>query len=445
MAQARTKFPTRRKAIKLAGMFLAAPVLAPAIIPSRARAQTKTLRILRWKNFVPAYEAWFNDVFTPEWGARNDTDVIVTNVGLGDIGKLATAEIAAGEGHDMALFLSPRPSLEDHAIDHREIMEECASRFGQPYDFAKAGVFNPRTGRYHGFCESYAPTLATYRKDIWDAVGTVPNTWDDVRAGGRAVRLLHDKPVGISFAPEHNAEHSLRALMAAFGASVQNAEGVPALASDATLEALKFAKALFEETMDPSVLTWTPPSNNQAILSGGLSLTIDTMSIIRAAESTGLPVETDLALAPLPEGPAGRIGPAFATNTYMIWKFARNIDSARQFLIDYTGAFGDGLAHSGFQSMPCFPGAIPDLASRISASPGRPGRYELLNTITDTLTNLGYPGHSNAATDEILDRHIVVKMFAQVVAGKTDPQDAMQTASAEIAPIFQKWRQAGKI
>ena len=400
---------------------------------------------MRWKNFVPAYETWINDQFVRNWGRENDTEVIVTNVGLGEIGRRAAAEIAAGEGHDLVLFLSPRPSLEDHTIDHRDLLAECESRFGSAYHFASQSSINPRTGKYHGFIESYAPTVVTYRKDIWDAVGTVPETWDDIRKAGRAAKLLHEAPIGISLAPEHNSNHSLRALMAAFGSSVQDEDRRPALASANTLEALKFGKALFEEAMLPETLTWSPPSNNQAMLAGTISLTVDTMSIIRAAEAKRLPVEPDLALATLPEGPLGRRGPAFATNTYVIWKFARNIEGAQKFLLDYIGSFRDGLIESGFQNMPSFPGAVPDLDDLIRSSSGDGGRYNVLLKVPDTLTNLGFPGHSNAATDEVLNRRIIPEMFARVVTGGATPQEGMELASAAIAPIFEKWREAGKI
>ena len=400
---------------------------------------------MRWKNFVPAFETWFNDVFVSNWGRENDTDVVVTNVGLGKIGQLAEEEIAAGEGHDLVLFLSPRPSLEDHTIDHRDIHTECESRFGKAYGFASRSNVNPRTGKHHGFIESYAPTVVTYRKDIWDAVGTEPSTWDDIRRAGRAAKLLHETPVGISMAPEHNGDHSLRALMAGFGSSVQDEDGRPSLVSENTLEALKFAKALFTGSMTPETVSWGSPSNNQAMLAGSISLTIDTMSIIRAAEAKGLPVEPNLALTTLPEGPFGRIGPAYATNTYVIWKFARNIEGAQRFLLDYIAAFRDGLVESGFQNMPSFPGAVSDLDEMIRSASGDGGRYDVLLDVPDTLSNLGYPGYSNAATDEVLNRRIIPNMFGSVVNGSVTPQDAMDLASAAITPIFEKWREAGKI
>ena len=419
--------------------------LASAIIPSSARARRNTLRIMRWKNFVPGFETWFNETFVKQWGAENDTEVIVDNVGLGEINRLAAAEAAAQEGHDLVLFLASRPALEDYVIDHREVFEECESRHGKAFDFVTKSCFNPRTGKYHGFCESYAPTVLTYRKDLWDAVGQAPTTWENIRKGGRAIKLLHGVPIGISLGPEHNSEHSVRALMSAFGSSVQDADGNPALNSAATLEAIRFVKALYEEAMTPDVLAWDPPSNNRFMLSGNGCLTLDTMSIIRAAENKALPVDAHLALAVLPEGPAGRAGPMFAVNNYTIWHFAKNIDGAKKFLVDYIGRFQEGFVASGFQNMPSYPGSVPDFAQLVGALPHPPGRYSVLAHVPATMTNFGSPGYANAAIDEVFNKRIISTMFARVATDEAAPEDALDQAGKAIRPIFEKWRQAGKI
>lgn len=435
---------SRRRLLKAAGAASLLAGLAPAIFPSQARAQQKTLRIMRWKNFVPGFETWFNETFIKQWGEQNDTRVIIDNVGLGEVNTLAAAEADAQQGHDLVLFLASRAALEDHVIDHREVFEECESRFGKVFDFVRRSCFNPRTKKYHGFCESYAPTVLTYRKDLWDAVGQAPATWEAIRKGGRAIKLLHETPVGISLAPEHNSEHSVRAIMAAFGGSVQDADGNPSLSSANTLEALKFTKALYEEAMTADVLNWSPPSNNRYMLAGSGSLTIDTMSIIRAAQNKKLPVDEKLALTALPEGPAGRAGPIFTANTYVIWRFAKNPDGAKKFLVDYIGRFQEGFLTSGFQNMPSFPNSVPGLNQIVRSA--RPlGRYAVLTDVPATMTNVGHPGYSNAATDEVRGKRLLSAMFAQVATGDLTPQEAMEQASTATKPIFDKWREVGKI
>ena len=438
---------SRRRFLKKASAATLIAGAAPAVLAHRAKAQAKTLRILRWKHFVPSYDTWFNDVYVEEWGQKNDTQVIVNNVGLGDIDGLAAAEAEAGQGHDLILFLAPPPVYEDLVIDHREIYEESERRYGNATEFARRSSYNPRTGKYYGVCAGYLPAVVTYRQDLWNAVGETPDNWDAVRKGGRKIKLLHEKPVGISLAPEQNSNYSLRALMYAFGASVQNADGMPALKSKEMLEALKFGKALYEEAMHDDVLLWDAPSNNRFILAEDGCLTVDTLSIARAAENRQLPVEPHLKLARLPEGPAGRIGPSFGVLTYIIWKFSRNIEGAQNFLVDYIGDFRDGFRASGFQNMPSFPSVVPDMAALVendSRATDR-SRYRILSDVASLTTNVGDPGYANAATDEIFTKKLIPIMFARVATGQQTPEDALELANNEVIKIFDKWREAGKI
>ena len=419
--------------------------VASASLSRRAQARSKTLRILRWKHFVPGYDVWHNDSFIKEWGEKNDTEVIVDNVGLGEISSLASAEAKAQAGHDLVLFLAPPPIHEDHVIDHREIYEECGRRYGNAADFAIRSSYNPRTDKYYAFCDGYAPAVAYYRKDLWDPLGGAPSSWDDVLAGGRKIKFLNDASVGISLAAEHNSNYSLRTLMYAFGASVQDAGNRLALNSKETVEALKFVKALYQETMTSDVLNWDPPSNNRFMLAGDGSFTVDTLSIARAAEAKNLPVDEGLALASLPEGPAGRIGTSFSLYTYVIWKFAANIDGAMRFLVDLIGESPAALKASGFQNMPSFPGAVPDLADILSNDPAKPERYRVLADVPDITTNLGHPGYANAAIDEVYGEGLIPKMFALAATGKMSPEEAAAQAEQQARGIFEKWREAGKV
>ena len=138
-----------------------------------------------------------------------------------------------------------------------------------------------------------------------------PDSWADVLAGGRQIKLLNDKPVGFSLAPETNGEWTMRAIMYCFGSSEQDENGNLALKSKATLEAIKYVKALYDEAMTKDVLTWDAPSNNRFMLNGEGCLTLDTVSIPRASESMKPADRRDLRLAKMPEGPAARLGPAF--------------------------------------------------------------------------------------------------------------------------------------
>ena len=162
---------------------------------------------------------------------------------------------------------------------------------------------------------------------------------------------------------------AVRAIMYAFGAAEQDAEGNPALKSKATLEAIKYVKALYQETMTDEVFTWDASSNNRFMLAGKGSLALNAISITRTGENEKIPVAEQIWLAKAAQGPVRRIGLEHVMDVYVIWKFAENIDGAKQFLVDYMGNFRRGFLASEFYNFPCFPQTVPDLAKLISHDP----------------------------------------------------------------------------
>lgn len=416
-------------------------------VPGRTSAQQKTLKILQWNHFVPGYDKWFNDTYVKAWGDKNTTNVIVDNIGLSGLNSRAAVEISAQKGHDLFMFLWPRPVHEDQVIDHREIYEECAHKYGKPIDLALKSTYNPKTNKYYGFSDSYVPDPINYRKDLWDDIGMSPDSWDDIRTGGKKIKQKHNIPVGIGLASEIDANMAMRSIMYAFGASEQDAEGNPALKSKETLEAIKFVKALYEETMTDEVFTWDASSNNRMMLAGQGSLALNAISIPREGEKQKLPVADHIWLARAAKGPARRMGLEHVMDVYVIWKFADNIDGAKQFLVDYVGNFKPAFLASEYCNLPCFTQTVPDLKNLLAHDPrAKPAdKYKVLEDSLAWATNVGYPGYANAATDEIFSTWVISTMFAQAASGKLSPEDALHQADQEVRRIFKKWKDRGKI
>ena len=159
---------SRRKLIQVAGVGAAALAL-----PEKTRAAKKTLRILQWNHFVPNYDKWFNGQYVKEWGEQNDTEVIVDNVGIPAINPTAAAEVSAKKGHDLFMFLWPRPAYEEDAIDHGEIYQECEKKWGKPVDLAIKSTYNPKTKKYFGFSDMFVPDPINWRKDLLDRKSVV--------------------------------------------------------------------------------------------------------------------------------------------------------------------------------------------------------------------------------------------------------------------------------
>ena len=435
---------SRRRFLKTAGATTLAASAGPTVIIP-GRTQPKTLRIARMREFVPSYVRWF-DKFAKAWGEQNDTQVILDWITMSDVSRQVKSQIATQQGHDL-IQMTEGSTYDDFVIDHREVYEECERHYGKPVDFAIQSSYNPKSKKFHRFCLEYIALPVIYRKDLWDAVGKVPDSWEDIRLGGRHIKLLHDRSVDIGLSQDSDSEATLNALLYAFGASIQDADARLALKSKQALEALRFAKALFEEAMTEDVLTWDTTSNNRFMLSGEGSLVMNGVSITRAAENKKFPVEDQLALAEVPQGPAKRLGPPLGIPWMIIWKFAKNIDGAKQFLVDYIGNFRQACLASEYNFLPIFPDTVPDLSTLLDHDPkaNPPDKYQVLANAPAWTTNLGYPGYLNAAIGEIFDRRLIPTLFASAATGKMTPVEAMTQANQEVRKIYDKWRALGKV
>ena len=371
--------------------------------------------------------------------------MIVDNISLAALNARADAEALAKRGHDLFLFLWPRPDLEQYVIDLKDVYDECIKTSGKPIDLAIGSSYNPKTGKYYGLSSSFVPGPIEYRKDLWDSVGMYPDTWDDVRIGGARIKKKHNISLGLGLASEIDSNMGLRSIMYSLGSSVQDEEGNVVLNSKHTLEALKFVKAMYDESMTPDVFTWDASSNNRVMLTGKASLTMNAISITRTAERDAPEMSKNIWLAKAPRGPIRRMGLQHVMNVYSIWKFAENIDGAKKFLVDYVSNSNKAFLASEFYNFPCFPKTVPDLEQRLAydqrADP--PDKYKVLEDVQDWATNIGYPGYVNAGISEVFGSWIIPSMFRQAATGEMSPQDALNAADKKVQAIFNKWRAKG--
>ena len=437
---------TRRDFVKTAataalGAGLATNVLTPT--RSNAASAHKTLKILQWVHFVPAYDKWFNEKYIKEWGEKNNTDVTVDNIGLAGLSARAAAEVSAQKGHDLFLFEWPPPFYEDQVIDLRDVHTECQKKYGKPIDLATRSTYNPKTKKYFGFSPSFVPDPINWRKDLWDDVGIVPDSWDKILDGGRKIKQKHNIPVGIGLAQELDTAMAMRTIMYSFGAHEQDANGNLTINSKNTVEAVKFVKALFQEAMTPEVFTWDASSNNRAMLAGTISLALNAISITRTGEKDNPTFTEKIHLAKAAAGPVRRIGLEHVMDVYVIWKFAENIEGAKKFLIDYVGNFREAFLNGEFYNFPCYQGTVKDLKQLLGNDPkAKPtDKYKVLEDVLSWATNIGYPGNANAAIDEVYQKWVLNVMFAKAAQGVLSPEDAVKEADAECKRIWQKWRE----
>jgi multiple sugar transport system substrate-binding protein len=373
--------------------------------------------------------------------------VEVDHVRITDLLTQADAQAAAQRGHDMSAFHSAGAAVfEDEVIDLRDIVTDLEGKVGKLTPAVERNIRNHRTGKYFAFSDCWAAQLTNYRIDLWKAIDVVPDTWDDVLRAAPRLKAA-GTPLGVGLSPGLDSGHHAFGLLSAYGASVQDEEGAVVLNRASTIEAVKTATAVFRKGMTDEVFAWDDAAaDNRFIASGKGSFILDPIGTVRGIELQDPQLAETVGLRPPPAGSAGRLFP-HSVHTYVIWKFSPNQELAKQFLVDLTLGYKEAVLQSGLYNLPSFPGSVSDLPALVAADPSaRPaGKYGVLAEAVAWSTNIGYPGDTNAAVTEVFNEFLISNMFATAARGDLTAEEAVAGAEAQIKPIFEKWRDRGKI
>jgi multiple sugar transport system substrate-binding protein len=412
------------------------------------------LRILQWAHFVPDYDKWFDNTYIKQWGEKNDVDVKVDHINLALLFSTGSSEVAAQSGHDLFQFLSPPSSFQKQVLPVNDLVQEVTRKLGKMTAVGLKSTYNPKTKQYFGFPDNYVPDPIHYRGSMWNDVGIPVRTWDDIRRAAPKLKAA-GHPVGLGMSNELDSNMLLFALLYCFGGFVQNESNQIVFNSGANrkgaMDALKLMADIYKNGMSDEVFAWTAASNNQAYLAGRLSLAENAVSIARTAEDQNPTLAADTWLAPIPRGPHMRMGNEHVMGVYVIWKFAKNKEAAKKFLVDQQLGYRDHFLQSKFYNFPAWTNAVkggfPAIRKLTAADKHTPnGKYTVLTTIAQKYTtNIGYPGYSNAAIDDIFNQFLVPQMFAQVAQGKMTPAEAVSGMDRTFKSIHRKWQGQGLV
>lgn len=416
------------------------------LFPARALSRQKRLRILQWKHPVPEYDNWFDNVFAREWGRKHDTRVIIDHVPVGELARRAQTEVKARSGHDLVMFPSPPATYEKYVINHAEVHEEVWGKQGQINQLGYKSSYNPKTQTFYAFADSYIPTSFNYRRDYWMQIGVSfgPSNYDSLRQGAKRIHEKLGIPGGLGLAEELDSNIALHGLLLSFGGSVQDERGEVTIYSKNTLEALKYVKALYQETLIPEVFSWNSDSNDRALIDGKVTFVMNAVSTVRQAERESREFSERVMINPALKGPVRWLSHPQVTSCYVIWKFAENKEAAKHFLIDLVAASRTAFKMSGFCNLPCFPKTIPNLKLLVEDDPtaNPKHKYACLQDALVWTTNIGHPGYTTAAIAEVFHNFVIPKMFAAVAKGQASPEDGATQAERQIKQIFEKWKKA---
>ena len=173
------------------------------------------------------------------------------------------------------------------------------------------------------------------RTDLLAEMGEeMPDTWEDVHRIGKKLKAGH--PVGIQLSHCEDSNHILRGIMWSFGGKEVEKDGkTVAINSKETIEAYKFVKALYADTMEDEVLAWDDRNNNVCLNSGKCGIILNPISAYISARKDNALIHTQRPIHPVINHAAPKAGGrhmSAAPTSVGIWEFSPLKDLAKEFL-----------------------------------------------------------------------------------------------------------------
>ena len=435
----------RRRFLKLSGVGAVAASgggLAGILASGRAPvyAQGASLHWLRWADFVPASDKLLKEKIAPQCEKDLGIKLNIEMINANDLQARTTAAIQSGTGPDIIMLLGTWPQLyADSVVDVSDVAEEIGKAQGGYYDPQR--ILATVGSKWIGVPWAVGGGLVTYRKSWLTAAGaeTFPETWDEFRAIGKKLKAAghpYGQTAGHTFG---DAPGWWYPYLWSWGGKEVEADGkTVVLNSKETIESVKYAVALWKETMDEGGLSWDDSSNNRAFLSGTISATNNGASIYLEAKKKpdtyltekGTPMWQDILHARIPKGAAGQYNLPGAF-TDMLMGYSKNQKQSTEFLRwihskpvydqwfvsqqGYTcGAAKDWAKHSVWDVDPVLkPFHDLPLAGRL----------------------VGYAGPPNRKAAEVVSKYIVVDMYAKAIQGMP-PEEAAKWAHGECVKAY---------
>jgi len=429
----------RRDFLKVTGAGVGAASLLTMLEARQAPAQIKgtALRILQWSHFIPAYDTWY-DRFAEEWGKKNGVKVRVDHIPHLEIPARMAAEFAAGAGHDIIYNGSSILTrlYYKNLLDLTDIADAAAKKYGGWIPAAKSLV--EVEGRWYGLPIFYILAPMLYRTDLFDQNNLkAPDTWELARVAARTLKAK-GHPTGIALAQCADANLMWRSAFFSFGGSEADPSGIhPTVDSKELREFLKFAKALFDEGMTPEVFSWDDASDNRYLASGIACWVHDAISAYRTTEDTNPAVFKNVVLGLEPEGQPGKRVSVAAPNVWMVWKFAKNPQAAKEWLAYLIDNDLEGMVQSRGYNMPY----LIDRYKKPMPVIGTDPKLQILQDFPKIVAFYGYPGPSTTPIQEIVNTFVFPDMITKFCRGQS-LEDAIKWGVGEYRRIYAKHKQA---
>ena len=189
--------------------------------------------------------------------------------------------------------------------------------------------------------------------------------------------------------------------------------------------------------MTAEVFSWDDASDNRYLASGIACWVHDAISAYRTTEDTNPDVFKNTVVAMEPAGPGGKRVNTCAANVWMVWKFSKNQQAAKEFLTHMVDTASEGMTASRGYNMPYLNGLAKKPMPVIGSDP----KLQILQDFPPIVAFYGYPGPFTTPIQEVVNLFVVPDMFTRVARGQS-VEDVMKWGMGEYRRIFAKHKRA---
>jgi multiple sugar transport system substrate-binding protein len=418
---------SRRSFLTTTGAGLAG-ILATRVPP--ARGQQREVSYLCWNNFAPASDKKLAEIgqrFTKDTGIKLKIDHIAAPQ---QAAKYAS-EVQTQAGHDLVEMRMHFPWLyETQLLDVSDLVAELEKKYGKVLISAEEtakvkGVWRA-VPQYHTFF------VGCYREDLFKKAGLkVPDTWEDVYIAGKELKKM-GHPVGIPISQNYDSISTAGPVLWSFGGMEIDRDGKTVrIDAPATVQMIEWYKKVYQDCMEPEVLSWSDASNNDSLDAGKAGWIHNPVSAYIVARNRKMPTADGINHHRSLAGPKGR-HETDVPRHIGIWKFSKNAEPAKEwirYLLGKKEVYDEYVMSGDAFNLPVYASLLDHPVLKTDP------KFAALRQEGVNFHCYGWPGPASDRVQRITNEFVLPNMIAKAVTG-TSTKEAIAWAQKEMSRII---------
>ena len=359
------------------------------------------------------------------WGEENNVDISFVRGGNSVTNPPDCGQIGAS-----AL---PELLIANRLVDITDLVNTLAQAMDGFTEGALAAV--NRDGKYWAVPYASSTYVFYVRQDKLDEHGlSVPDTWDDALLAASAMHVPDQFwGWGMQLGDTGDTRASFRAQLWAYGGSIWDEDGQPAIDSQATRDVLNFFRTAWDAGLIPEdAITWAEDSNNIAYQTGQVGMVLNAGSILTYLLENDAEMLEKTRVTLIPEGPAGR----FMGGAFLQWGISQESDQVATCLALTEWLFSPAQLRGYYQAangtyLPTAPLLLQDDIWQ------RPHLKDVAAMVPYTYA-VGYPGPTTPWALEALQTDLIPKMIRRVLVEGWSTDEAVIEAEETLWQLYDR-------